>query len=64
MAFVLPNRKAFADHVARIFLKYRKVDRDPLDTEEAATPAGQLFPYQALVRDYLAIESPYRGLLL
>lgn len=75
MAFVLPNRKAFADHVARIFLKYRKNDKDPLD--EADTEAdlcarqgdmskgtGQLFPYQALVRDYLAIESPYRGLLL
>ena len=75
MAFVLPNRKAFADHVARIFLKYRKIDKDPLD--EADTEAdlcarqgdmskgtGKLFPYQELVRDYLAIESPYRGLLL
>ena len=75
MAFVLPNRKAFADHVARIFLKYRKIDKDPLD--EADTEAdlcarqgdmskgtGKLFPYQALVRDYLTIESPYRGLLL
>ena len=75
MAFVLPNRKAFADHVARIFLKYRKVDKDPLD--EADTEAdlcarqgdmskgtGKLFPYQSLVRDYLTIETPYRGLLL
>jgi hypothetical protein len=75
MAFVLPNRKAFADHVARIFLKYRKIDKDPLD--EADTEAdlcarqgdmskgtGKLFPYQALVRDYIALESPYRGLLL
>lgn len=75
MSFVLPNRKAFADHVARIFLKYRKNDRDPLDEADAEADlcarqgdmskgGGQLFPYQALVRDYLMIESPYRGLLL
>ena len=75
MAFVLPNRKAFADHIARIFLKYRKIDKDPLD--EADTEAdlcarqgdmskgtGKLFPYQELVRDYLSIETPSRGLLL
>lgn len=75
MAFVLPNRKAFADHVARIFLKYRKIDKDPLDEADAEADlcarqgdmskgSGKLFPYQALVRDYLALESPYRGLLL
>ena len=39
MAFVLPNRKAFADDVARRFLKYRKLDRT---SEEGETP-GKLF---------------------
>jgi len=75
MAFVLPNRKAFADHIARIFLKYRKIDKDPLDEADSEADlcarqgdmskgTGKLFPYQELVRDYLSIETPYRGLLL
>lgn len=59
MAYVLPNRKAFADAIARTFLKYRKLDPSTEDGEP-----GKLFYYQALVRDYLAIETPYRGLLL
>jgi hypothetical protein len=60
--YVLPNRKAFADYIARIFLKYRQDDRD----NEGAPPSStrELFPYQKLVRDYLQIETPYRGLLL
>lgn len=60
--YVLPNRKAFADYIARIFLKYRSEDRD----NEGAAPSStqELFPYQKLVRDYLQIETPYRGLLL
>ena len=39
MAFVLPNRKAFADEITRKFLKYRKLDKA---TEEGETP-GKLF---------------------
>ena len=60
--YVLPNRKAFADYIARIFLKYRPEDKD----NEGAAPSStrELFPYQKLVRDYLQIETPYRGLLL
>lgn len=70
-AFVLPNRKAFADYITRIFLKYRKEDRDPLDDEDKdvdlcakQTSTRELFPYQKLIRDYLLIETPYRGILL
>ena len=70
-AFVLPNRKAFADYITRIFLKYRKEDRDPLDLEDKdvdlcakQTSTRELFPYQKLIRDYLLIETPYRGILL
>jgi hypothetical protein len=73
--FVLPNRKAFADSITRIFLKYRKTDTDPLDTADAnedvclkrsgqATNARELFSYQKIVREYLLMETPYRGLLL
>ena len=68
-AFVLPNRKAFADYIARIYLKYRK---DPAPDEEGVDlclqqtgkTTRELLPYQKLVRDYLSIETPYRGLLV
>ena len=71
--YVLPNRKAFSDSITRIFLKhnYRNTDVDPLDTDEdlcrkqgGLTNSRELFTYQKLVRDYLLIETPYRGLLL
>jgi DNA polymerase III delta prime subunit len=57
--YTLPNRKAFSDSVTRIFLKYRQ--KDIVGTDE---PTKDLKPYQKLVRDYLLIETPYRGLLL
>ena len=59
MSFVLPNRKAFSDSITRIFMKYRQRDVDELSDEPV-----QLLPYQKLVRDYLLVETPYRGLLL
>ena len=70
--YVLPNRKAFADSITRIFLKYRDTKMVAKDAEDAAIdacenrtgPARELFPYQKLVRDYLLTETPYRGLLL
>ena len=68
--FVLPNRKAFADSIVRVFKKYRK-DVDPLSEDadidlcqERTGTGRELFPYQKLVRDYLLAETPYRGLLL
>jgi SNF2 family DNA or RNA helicase len=57
--YTLPNRKAFSDSITRIFLKYRQRNAD--GTDEAPE---KLYPYQRLVRDYLLIETPYRGLLL
>ena len=70
--YVLPNRKAFSDSITRIFLKsnYRNLDVDPLDTDEdlcrkqSSVNTRELFTYQKLVRDYLLMETPYRGLLL
>jgi len=70
-ASVLPNRKAFADYIARIFMKYRKLDtsddEDGVDVcvrQSVAKGARELLPFQKLVRDYLMIETPYRGLLV
>jgi len=67
---VLPNRKAFADYITRIFLKYRKQGFDGEDedadmcSKQGQTTSQELLPYQKLVRDYLLIETPYRGLLV
>lgn len=73
-AYVLPNRKAFSDAITRMFIKsdYRAKDKDPLDEEDKnidlcmqRTGTGrELFPYQKIIRDYLKIETPYRGLLV
>lgn len=71
--FVLPNRKSFSDFITRTFLKYRKIDVDPLDEEDknvdlclkaTGKDTRELYPYQKIVREYLMMETPYRGLLL
>ncbi len=73
--YVLPNRKAFADSIVRIFRKYRDKVIDPLDTadneEDLCKRQGDmsknsrdLLDHQKIVRDYLLAETPYRGLLL
>jgi Type III restriction enzyme, res subunit/Helicase conserved C-terminal domain len=72
--YVLPNRKAFSDSITRMFIKsdYRAKDKDPLDEEDKnidlctqRTGTGrELFPYQKIIRDYLKIETPYRGILV
>ena len=72
MPYILPDRKAFADSVTRIFKNYRAKDIGPEDLEDkdvdlclARTgPGRELLPYQKLVRDYLIAETPYRGLLV
>jgi len=67
--YVLPNRKAFADAVARLFLKYQTpaVTQEDKDVDlclKRDSGARELLPHQRIVRDYLAAETPYRGLLL
>jgi hypothetical protein len=57
-----------------MFIKsdYRAKDKDPLDEEDKdvdlclkrAGTGRELFPYQKIIRDYLKIETPYRGLLV
>lgn len=71
----MPNRKAFSDSITRIFLKYRKTDIDPLSTADSeedlclrrgdmSKNSRELFSYQKIVKEYLLMETPYRGLLL
>ena len=71
MSYVLPNRKAFADFITRTFLKYRKSPREPQDADDKEedlckkqSNARELLHYQKLIRDYMLIETPYRGILL
>jgi hypothetical protein len=70
MTYVLPNRKAFADAITRTLLKYRKIATDAEDKDVdlcsgmGGTNARELLPHQKVVRDYLMMETPYRGLLL
>jgi hypothetical protein len=69
--YVLPNRKAFADAITRTFLKYREIQRGPVDPEDAEvdaclvrTNAREMLPHQKIIRDYMLIETPYRGILV
>lgn len=69
MSYVLPNRKAFADAITRTLLKYRSIPTDADDKDAdlclaRGANARELLPHQKVVRDYLMIETPYRGLLL
>ena len=70
MSYVLPNRKAFADSITRVLLKYRKEPTDAEDKDvDLCSGMGsgnmrELLPHQKVVRDYLLMETPYRGLLL
>jgi hypothetical protein len=70
MAYVLPNRKAFADFIARQYRNEKDMYRDEEDSsiDRCINPTNsnsvELLPYQKIVRDYLKIETPYRGILL
>lgn len=67
--YSLPNRKTFADSITRILLKYRATptDQDDKDADlclARGTNARELLPHQKIIRDYLMMETPYRGLLV
>lgn len=67
----LQNRKSFYQWMLDNFSKYDTSDRakSALVGKEGMNPnpdrkIRQLFPVQKLVRDFMATESPYRGILL
>lgn len=72
-ASVLPNRKAFADYITRLFIKSNlrskgfdaeDEDADMCTRQGSSSSTQELMPYQKLVRDYLLVETPYRGVLV
>jgi hypothetical protein len=67
--YILPNRKTFADSITRILLKYRATPTDEDDKDAdlclaRGSNARELLPHQKIIRDYLLMETPYRGLLV
>ena len=63
--WILPNKKSFIQWLDTTYSKYRLSG----DTQNSGCGRNEdkdfsLFPYQKLIRDYLNIKSPYRGLLL
>lgn len=59
-AWTLPNRKGFLNWMYKTY-KYPNSKEKEKDT---APGAISLFPHQKLVRDFMYIESPYRGIVL
>ncbi len=57
--WVLPNRKRFVNWIDTTFLKYKAKGH-----VESNNQKYELFLYQQFIRDYIQLESPYRGLLL
>jgi hypothetical protein len=61
--YILNNRKAFINFINEIFQPYRQ----EIKNEEAGTNNNknvELFTHQKIVRDYINLYTPYRGLLL
>ena len=79
-AYYLNNRKVFVNFINNLFSKYRakvleeakltdEEGKDIVDTfcnksDDAKSKEFELLTHQKIVRDYINIYSPYRGLLL
>lgn len=55
--WALPNTAGFSSWVTSTFERITKVGSDPSD-------ADGLFPQQRFAREYMALDSPYRGIIL
>ena len=65
--FYLNNRKMFLKNFAEIFKKYKKeIEESEKDLVscDSRTETRELFIHQRIVKDYLNLHTPYRGLLL
>lgn len=65
-AYYLNNQKKFIEFITTMFLPYRKQLREEEKDITCDTRSGDfsLLTHQKLVRDYLNVQTPYRGLLL
>ena len=68
--YYMNNRKIFLDFITNLFQPYRDEVLDTNREVSCETLAGDksgefsLLTHQSLVRDYLTLYTPYRGLLL
>lgn len=66
-SYYMNNRKLSVEKIANLFKPYRKEVLDTADTMTCNNKSGvsfDLLTHQKVVRDYLNILTPYRGLLL
>ena len=62
-SWLLPNRKGYIHTIDKTFRIYRESLKD-LESCNKSSSEFSLFSYQKFIRDYLQINSPYRGVLL
>lgn len=59
-AYVPESRRGFSEFIK---MQYEDYILKPIG-EQAPTPAGEKYPYQKFVREYIRQASPYRGILV
>lgn len=66
-AYYMNNREKFVNFINELFLPYKKEmeeETDVVSCDDRANGEMQLLIHQKIVRDYMNLYSPYRGLLL
>ena len=65
-SWYLPNRAGYIKDIHKIFGKYelKKQEEGNTDLDKSENLKLELFPHQKFVKDYLQVNSPYKGLLL
>lgn len=58
---ILPNNRAFPEWITSTFAEYRITSEPSIDSNVSSK---DLFPHQKFIRDYMAPDMPYRGILL
>jgi hypothetical protein len=62
--FYMNNRKAFIEKLGPLFADYKPEDAEKASCDRGPTTNFKLMNHQRVVREYLNVYSPYRGLLL
>jgi len=62
--FYMNNRKAFIEKLGPLFADYKPEDAEKASCDRGPTTDFKLMNHQQVVREYLNVYSPYRGLLL
>jgi hypothetical protein len=65
--YYMNNRKIFTNFISSLFMPYKKQfknDKKTFSCEKKSSDEFDLLTHQSLVRDYINLYSPYRGLLL